>query len=222
MRPDYRRHTFGREPLRRRLADAKSAEPIEVPGAVEPVHAARSCAIPVDRVRGYACDDVRSADEVRAARVAEAGPAAIAFADGNTAHSHVAGSGARPEPQIRCAQPLPISHCPQPRRSRAGRTSRSGRADGLRGGARRRGPTDGAHPTYSRPPGHGRTPTRSTAAPNEPRENSDHEAALDLYHSAIGSVVDLSQRSAVLILRARKFSHGMEVRAGSARHDRAA
>src|SRR5206468_5977372 len=34
--------------------------------------------------------------------------AAIAFADGNTAHSHMAGRGARPEPQIWCAQPLPI------------------------------------------------------------------------------------------------------------------
>src|SRR5512132_2526689 len=40
------------------------AEPIEVPGAVEPIDPARPCAVAVEPVRGHARDDVRVADEV--------------------------------------------------------------------------------------------------------------------------------------------------------------
>jgi len=110
----------------------------------------------------------------------------------------VGGSGARPEPQIWCAQPLPISHCPQHQRSRAGRTSRSARARGLRG---RRAPPwahGRPHPTCSatRPRENSDPPT---AAPNGPRENSGHEAR----SLSLGNRVGASRASPATWLQGR-------------------
>jgi hypothetical protein len=61
----------------RKLSAKRALEPVEIVGSVDAVDAARAGAVAVEAVRGHAADHVRVSDEVRAARVAEAGTTGV-------------------------------------------------------------------------------------------------------------------------------------------------